>query len=182
MQASFFRLFSKRVIRGFWSFLIAGLLLSGCSAGKGKKLARVGNATLYETDLSGSTTGTSDTMLQNVKVRSWVLGQLLYGKAKDELNRQELDKSKELQDYYRQLLRYEYEKKFLEGRTKSEVADSAIRKYYQENKSNFEGISFDSVKSLIEGILVYRNESQLVKQLENRLWQEALDKKEMEIY
>jgi hypothetical protein len=71
-------------------------------------------------------------------VKSWVRQQVLLHQAEMELTTVEKDKSRQLEDYQRELLIYELEKKLLNKRVDTVPSLSEIKKYYNENRKEFE--------------------------------------------
>jgi len=108
---------------------------------KGKLIAKVKEEKLYETDLKGlfyeNQTKEDSILIRKSFIDNWILEKLIYYKALSNLSEDEKDKSKELQKYYQSLIRFEYEKKFIDQNLDREVEESEIQKYYEDNKEQF---------------------------------------------
>ncbi len=71
-------------------------------------------------------------------IELWIHRQLLLHQAENSLTPQQLDFSKELQEYRNSLVVYAYETEIIEQRLDSVVSEEEIATYYEENKGNFE--------------------------------------------
>jgi hypothetical protein len=142
---------SKTRIRADLVLLIfLSIAISSCSffkkkddskSDKGKVIAKVQDSYLYEGDLIGvfkdKTTKQDSIVLRRDFINNWVKEQLLFYKALANLSDQEKNKDDELNTYYHSLIKYEYEKKFIEQKLNKTVSDSEIVKYYNSNKDIF---------------------------------------------
>jgi hypothetical protein len=109
------------------------------SQNKGRLLARVGNARLYEKDLKIAIANNEDSnTIKKTLVNDWVKNQVIYNKALSGLNSDEKNKDKELKDYYESLIRYAYLEKEASARIDVSVSDKDIEDYYAGNEKNFE--------------------------------------------
>jgi len=108
---------------------------------KGKIIAKVQDSYLYEGDIVGvfkdKTTKQDSIVLRKDFINNWVKEQLVFYKALANLTDQEKNKDEELNKYYRSLIKYEYEKKFIEQKLDKTLSDSEIVKYYYSNKDIF---------------------------------------------
>ncbi len=105
---------------------------------KGKLLAKVGETELYDSDLKICISDTAD--LKTVKerlVKDWVNHQLLFKKAMAGLSDREKDKDRQLKDYYESLIIFDYFNKMTSSAIDTNVSESEMNAYYQENKKNF---------------------------------------------
>lgn len=119
------------------------IFIVACSGPKGDiPLAKVGNNTLYYSDLDidfpdGFSPEDSVEMVKTL-TKNWVLDELLALEADDYLDKDEKDFSKQIENYKKSLLIFEYEKKWILKHLDTNVADSEVQKYYQSNQSQFE--------------------------------------------
>jgi hypothetical protein len=140
----------SNILRFFVLFLF--LFLSSCKylpfnkenkeqQGKGKIVAKVKDSYLYESDLSGISTShvtkQDSILIRQGFINNWVKDQVLYYKALANLTDQEKNKDQELENYYRSLIKYEYEKKIIDQKLDKEVPDSEVVKYYKEHMDIF---------------------------------------------
>ena len=127
----------------FWPLCFLFILFS-CSGGgrKGKLLARVGGTYLYEDELKSIVpAGMGEAEKADIYKKyasSWVKEQLVFQEAMRHLSRSEKNKDNELQDYYRSLIRYDYEKKLAADSLDKNITDKEIEEYYRQNQKNFE--------------------------------------------
>lgn len=104
---------------------------------------------LYADELEGlmpSSAGKLDSLAQvNAFVDSWVRKQLLVHQAEMNLTPQQLDFSKQLQDYRNSLVIYAYETQMIEQYLDTVVSQEEIADYYEKHVENFQ-ISSTMVK------------------------------------
>ena len=70
-------------------------------------------------------------------VDNWVRQQVVLRKAEDNLNEEEKDVSKELEEYRNSLITYLYERQLIGQQVDTNVTEQEIEKYYTEHESNF---------------------------------------------
>lgn len=97
---------------------------------------------LYADELEGlmpSSAGKMDSLAQvNAFVDSWVRKQLLVHQAEMNLTPQQLDFSKQLQDYRNSLVIYAYETQMIEQYLDTVVSQEEIADYYEKHVENFQ--------------------------------------------
>ncbi|MBN1198320.1 MAG: hypothetical protein JXA23_03135 [Bacteroidales bacterium] len=127
-----------------YSLFILLVALASCSylhKENDRQLARVDDDYLYESDLLGMVTpGTSATDSMNLTrnyIDSWIKKKILIHQAEKNLTADQLDFSKELEDYRNSLVVYAYENMLVTQRLDTIVSDEEIESYYQENQPNF---------------------------------------------
>lgn len=131
----------------FVCIISAALLVCSCtlyeSITKGEKVAQIGRAALYKTDLEKvipKGIGEADsTMLARQYIDSWAIRQLMLQKAQEQLPKEEKDVAQLLEDYRVQLLVFRYENKFLEDRLDTLVSIQEREEYYGSRSQNFVG-------------------------------------------
>ena len=153
--------------------IITALLLScSCSffenVSKGEKVAEIGNAVLYKSDLDrvmprGTSTQDSVAFVEQY-IQSWALKQLLAMKAEEQLPKNEKDVQALLDEYRIQLLVFRYENKYIEDRLDTLVAESERRDYYNAHKE-----SFVTGNGLVKGCFVKMHNSSPSLQIVKRL-------------
>ncbi|MGD1841210.1 MAG: peptidyl-prolyl cis-trans isomerase [Thermonemataceae bacterium] len=105
-------------------------------------VARVGENYLYEEELadiipSGVSAQDSLNMAERY-IDKWISRKLLLENAQEntEYNIQEINKK--VEDYRSALITYEFEKKYLDDKLKTEITSAEVEKFYEENLSEFE--------------------------------------------
>ena len=127
--------------------IIAALSICSCTLyenfTKGDKVAQVGRAVLYKTDLEkvipkGISSGDSTSLAQQY-IYSWATKQLMLQKAEEQLPKSDKDVAGLLEDYRTQLLVFRYENKFVEERLDTTVTGQELEEYYNAHPGSFEG-------------------------------------------
>lgn len=122
------------------------LIAAGCNALKKEEnravIARVKDYQLYLDELqSAIPVGLSvedSTSFANNFIRSWATQMLLLNKAELNLKEEDKDVSRQLEEYRRSLIIYQYENQLIKQRLDTVVTDDQILEYYNNNKDNFE--------------------------------------------
>lgn len=121
------------------------LLLNSCGQSareKSKALARVNDRYLFPEDLKAFSAGNvlpkDSISLVKGFINGWIKQELILSQAERNLTEQQKDKSKELEDYRKSLVIYEYEKDLILKNLDTVLTDKEILDYYNSNKSNFE--------------------------------------------
>lgn len=121
------------------------VVLTSCSYFSQRKservLARVYDDYLYESDLTDVLTpGLSPTdsmaMARNF-IDSWVRQRLLLKQAENNLSKEQMDFTKQLENYKNSLVIYEYEDALVKQKLDTIVSDEEIENYYIANQANF---------------------------------------------
>lgn len=131
-----------------WAFAACILfLLPSCSlfhkkAPAAKPIAKAFDTYLYATDLQGlipkGTLAKDSAETVKKYIKQWTEEQVLLHQAENNLSEQQLDLSKQLEDYKNSLIIYTYEKELVSQKLDTLVSDSAIENYYNQNKKDFE--------------------------------------------
>ncbi|MCQ2321917.1 MAG: hypothetical protein MJZ91_11435 [Bacteroidales bacterium] len=122
------------------------LILQSCnlksSDSKGVVVAECYGKYLYESDLEGvvapGTEGLDSLNRVNAFVDSWIRREVLLHQAEQNLSKEQLDFSKQIQEYRNSLVIYAYETQLAEQRLDTVVSDDEIAAYYEQHKDNFE--------------------------------------------
>lgn len=125
---------------------ITALVFSACSTatqsdGEIKAVAMAGNEKLdveeFNSDfVSGGTIKDSAYLTKQVIVR-WATESLFYQEALEKLNAEELDVTKQVEEYRKSLVNYIYETKLIEANLDTVVSRQEIENYYNEHLGNF---------------------------------------------
>ena len=122
------------------------LLLSGCDYfhknSKEVVVAECYGKYLYESDLKGIMPEGTSIMdsIQRVSnfIDSWVRRQVLLHQAENNLNTEELDLKKQLEEYRNSLVIYAYESQLINQRLDTVVSENEIADYYEQHKDDFQ--------------------------------------------
>ena len=127
---------------------IFALLLSSCSliqkkqAPKEKPIARVYEVYLYPNDIKGlvpkEAKPADSVAIVKDFIQHWMEQQVLLHQAANNLNQQEMDLSKQIEDYKNSLIIYSYEKELVREKLDTNVSEAEIQKYYDDNKKDFQ--------------------------------------------
>ena len=124
--------------------LVCLLLLQGCDffSKKSKEIivAECYGEYLYESDLNAVAQGADarDSIVRvNAYIDSWVRQRLLLHQAEANLTPEELDFSKQIEEYCNSLVVYAYETQLIGQKLDTVVADDEINAYYEQNKDSF---------------------------------------------
>lgn len=109
---------------------------------EGNVLARVNEKYLYDSDLKGLVPEgiapkDSITLIKDF-VKNWVKTTLIIQRAENNLNKQQLNFEKQLNDYKNSLIIFEYEREWIKQNLDTVVSDTEVRAYYEEHVSDFE--------------------------------------------
>jgi len=104
-------------------------------------VAKVGDHKLYRSELESFVPNMipseDSTRLAEQYINSWAMDLLYLEVAEAELSKEELDVSKELEDFRRSLLKYRYEQRYINDRLDTLITDEQIREYYQAHEEDF---------------------------------------------
>lgn len=152
----------KKIKPSFSQLLIILLIFSACNRGekisngeqkKGKIIAEVKGKYLYESDISPLINRqlSKNDSIQMVKdfIDKWIREQLIFQKAINNLSDKEKNKDKELEEYYKNLIIYEYENKLIRQKLDTVVSEEEMEQFYENNRSQFV-----LKKCLLRGIFV----------------------------
>ena len=122
------------------------LLLTRCDyfekSSKEVVLAECYGKYLYESDLKGIVPANTAIMdsIQIVSnfIDSWVKRQVLIHQAENNLNKDELDLKKQMEEYRNSLVIYTYESQLINQKLDTMVNEDEIEAYYEQNKENFQ--------------------------------------------
>ena len=97
---------------------------------------------LFESDLAGIVPDNSTIMdsIQRVSnfIDSWIRRQVLLHQAENNLNKEELNLDKQIEEYRNSLVIYAYESQLISQKLDTVVSEDEIAAYYEQNKGNFQ--------------------------------------------
>ena len=122
------------------------LCLAGCDffqkSAKEVVVAECYGKYLYESDLKGIVPENASIMdsLQRVNsfIDSWIERQVLLHQAETNLNMEQLDLKKQLDEYRNSLVMYAYETQLINQKLDTMVSEDEIAEYYEQNKEDFQ--------------------------------------------
>ena len=122
------------------------MLLAGCDYfhknSKEVVVAECYGKYLYESDLKGIVPEGATIMdsIQRVGtfIDSWVRRQVLIHQAENNLDMEELDLNKQMDEYRSSLVIYAYESQLINQKLDTVVSDDEIAEYYEQNKEDFQ--------------------------------------------
>lgn len=122
------------------------LISAGCDAlKKGEDRPVIAKAKGYQlyldeliSALPSGMSAEDSTSFANNYIRNWATQMLLLNKAELNLKEEDKDVSKQLEEYRRSLIIYQYENQLIKQRLDTVVTDEQIAEYYNNNKDNFE--------------------------------------------
>ena len=104
-------------------------------------LARVDDEYLYESDLKGivpiGSSARDSLIIVKSYINTWVKSKLMVRQAEKNLTREQMDFSKQLEEYENSLIIYEYERKFIQQELDTVVPIAEIEEYYGQYSHNF---------------------------------------------
>lgn len=104
-------------------------------------VARVGDQKLYLSELEHfipeDSTPEDSLLLSRRYINSWAMDKLYMHVASEQLSKDELDVSEELEAYRRSLVKYRYEQRYVSDRLDTLVTDEQISEYYEAHKKDF---------------------------------------------
>jgi len=121
------------------------IFLASCSYFFDRKneriLARVYDDYLYESDLKevvppGTSPEDSANLARNF-IDAWVRQKLLIRQAQNNLTEEQMDFTRQLENYKNSLLIFEYEHELVNQKLDTIISEEEIETYYSENQSNF---------------------------------------------
>ena len=126
--------------------VVSLLLLTGCDYfqknSKEVVVAECYGKYLYESDLKGIVPEGASIMdsIQRASsfIDSWIKKQVLVHQAETNLNKEELDLKKQLEEYRNSLVIYAYESQLINQKLDTVVSEDEILDYYEQNKEDFQ--------------------------------------------
>lgn len=104
-------------------------------------VARIDRRRLYRSELAEfiphDVSAEDSARLAQQYINTWAMDLLYQDVAAEQLSKDEMDVSKELDDYRRSLLKFRYEQRYVAERLDTVVSRAEIEEYYKEHKSMF---------------------------------------------
>lgn len=128
-------------------FALATLLITSCnisqntSENNGKIIAKINTKVLYEDDIKdivpkGLTKSDSLAFIENY-INKWANSEVFYQQSINYLSDEELDITKELENYKKELISFKFQEKLINEKLDTTVTLQQIEEYYNANPQNF---------------------------------------------
>ena len=110
-------------------------------ANDSKIVAKINSSSLYQSDLKEMAQkglSKSDSIAFNKNyINNWAKNEIFYQQALNYLSEEELNISKEIEDYKKAVLSYKFETKLIEEKLDTTISAAQIEDYYTANSQNF---------------------------------------------
>ena len=164
--------------------LICLLALVSCQNSKNgngdRVVATVYDKTLYQSDLQSvlyEGISVNDSLVRTKSfIDNWIRRQLLIHQAENNIDKSELDFSRQIEDYRNSLIIYKYESMLIEQNLDTVVSDEEIAAYIEDNSS------VDMDKESIRYIILNLRKKELIENMNNSLYSKAVKDRIFEIY
>jgi hypothetical protein len=134
----------SRLLLLFLAFVVSScdMLEDAPVSDKGKPLARFKDKTLFMQDVAPLLPSNTDSIDSLVVLKSlinnWIEEQVLLDRAYLNLTAEQLNFERQIEDYRKSLILFNYEQEVLRQKLDTNVSDEELRQYYDENMQNFE--------------------------------------------
>ena len=145
-----------------------------------KVIATVYDKILYQSDLQDimyEGISFNDSLVRTKAfIDNWIRRQLLIHQAENSFSEDELDFSRQIEDYRNSLIIYKYESLLIEQNLDTVVSDEEIAKYIEDNAPL--GLEKETVRI----ILLNMRKKELIEKMHNSLYNKAVKERVFEIY
>ena len=161
--------------------LLAFVSCQNSKNGNGDRIvATVYDKTLYQSDLQSvlyEGISVNDSLVgTKAFIDNWIRRQLLIHQAENNIDKSELDFSRQLEDYRNSLIIYKYESMLIEQNLDTVVSDEEIAAYIEDNSS------VDMDKESVRYIILNLRKKELIENMNNSLYSKAVKDRIFEIY
>lgn len=164
--------------------LILVLTLASCqNSGNGnddKIVATVYDKVLYQSDLQDvlyEGISFNDSLVRTKAfIDKWIRRQLLIHQAENNIDKSELDFSRQIEDYRNSLIIYKYESMLIEQNLDTIISEEEIEKYINDNSP----IEMD--RESVRYILLNMRKKELIEKMNNSLYNKAVKERVFKIY
>ena len=145
-----------------------------------KVVATVYHKTLHQSDLQSimyEGISANDSIVRaKAFIDNWIRRQLIIHQAENNIDKSELDFSKEIEEYRNSLIIYKYETMLVEKKLDTVVSEADIEKFIRANAS------VDKDKETIRFIILNMRKRELIEKTTNNLYKQAVRDRIFEIY
>ena len=164
--------------------LMLVLALFSCQNSKNgsgdKAIATIYDKVLYQSDLQSvlyEGISVNDSLFRTKAfIDNWIRRQLLIHQAENNIDKSELDFSRQIEDYRTSLIIYKYESLLIEQNLDTVVSEDEIAKYIEENSA----VELDSLA--VRDIILNIRKKELIENMNNSLYNKAVKERVFEIY
>ena len=164
--------------------LVAVLAMVSCQNNRNgscdRVIATIYDKTLYQSDLQSvmyEGISTNDSIVKaKAFIDNWIRRQLLIHQAESNIDKSELDFSRQIEDYRNSLIIYKYETLLIEQNLDTVVTDAEIAKYIEDNSAI--GMEKETVRLIILNI----RKKDLIEKMNNSIYNKAVKDRVFEIY
>ena len=159
------------------------LALLSCQDSNGsddKVVATVYDRNLYQSDLQSvlyEGISVNDSLVRTKAfIENWIRRQLVIHHAESNIDKSELDFSKQIEDYRNSLIIYKYETMLIEQKLDTVISDEEIAKYKEEN------LLAEMNNEAIRSIILNMRKKELIDKMYNSLYGKAVKERVIKIY
>ena len=164
--------------------LVTVLALVSCQNSRNgncdKVVATVYDKVLYQSDLQSvlyEGINTNDSIVRTKAfVDNWIRRQLLIHQAENTIDKEELDFSKQIEDYRNSLIIYKYETILIEQNLDTIVSDEDIARYMENNSAT------EMERETVRHIILNLRKKELIEKMNNSLYSKAVKERVFKIY
>ena len=129
------------ILSGFFCLIISCNKSPEVTENKGKIIAKVNGSHLYLNDLDklvpGDLSKSDSAAFIQSYINKWAYNEAFYQQAINYLTEEEMDFTKELEDYKKELLSYKFQTRLIDEKLDTTVTTNQIETYYNANSQNF---------------------------------------------
>lgn len=109
-------------------------------------------------------------------IDNWIRHQLIIHQAENNIDKSELDFSRQIEDYRNSLIIYKYETMYIDNHLDTVVTDEEISKYIQDNSP------LEMDKDAVRYVILNIRKKELIEKMNNSLYNKAVKDRVFEIY
>lgn len=165
--------------------LVCLLALMSCQNSKNgnddKIVASVYDKVLHQSDLQSvmyEGISSNDSIVRTKAfIDNWIRRQLLIHQAEENIDKSELDFSKQIEEYRNSLIIYKYETIMIEKNLDTVISDEEIAKYVEDC-----GIPMETDKNTVRSIILNIRKKELIEKMNTSLYNKAVKERVFVIY
>lgn len=162
-------------------FLLVFASCQNLKNGNGDRIvATIYDKTLYQSDLQSvlyEGISVNDSLVRTKAfIDNWIRRQLVIHQAEKNIDKSELDFTRQIEDYRSSLIIYKYESQLIEQNLDTVVSDEEIAKYMEDNSP------LEMEEETIRYIILNMRKKELIEKMNNSLYNKAVKDRVFEIY
>ena len=170
----------KRLAIGLMLILAFTSCQNSKNGNNDRVVATIYDKVLYQSDLQSvmyEGISANDSIVRaKAFIDNWIRRQLLIHQAESNIDKSELDFSKEVEDYRNSLIIYKYESMIIEKKLDTAISDAEISRYIRDNAP----VEMD--KETIRLIILNIRKKELIEKMNNSLYKQAVKERVFQIY